>query len=214
MKHREIIAREGWGFIVFFAVLAMIPWYFNLYWLALLFLLLAAFSLFFFRNPERNIPSGKGDVVAPADGKVMDICTVNEDYYVQGEAIRVRIFLNLFNVHVNRMPVKGEVKWVKQISGKYLPAYKEEVGAENERNYVGIECDKGKILVVQITGLIARRLVCWVAPGQVLERGERLGLIRFGSCTEVYLPPGTQIVVKAGDTVKGGESIIAKFSAE
>lgn len=214
MKHKEFIAREGWVFIVFFALLAIIPWYFHVYWLTALCMLITIFCMFFFRNPERIVPSGRGEIVAPADGRVMDIAAVEEQYYVQGEAIRIRIFLNLFNVHVNRMPVKGEVNWVKQVSGKYLPAYKDEVGEENERNYVGIECDRGKILVVQITGLIARRLVCWVKPGQVLERGERLGLIRFGSCTEVYLPPGTRILVQAGDKVKGGESIIAKFSAE
>ena len=107
--------------------------------------------------------------------------------------------------------MSGKVSFVKQVTGQYLPAYKDEASFKNQRNYIGLETEFGKVMVVQITGLVARRLVCWVESGNVLQRGERFGLIRFGSCTEIYLPVETEVLVKTGDIVKGGESVIAKF---
>ncbi|MDD3364791.1 MAG: phosphatidylserine decarboxylase, partial [Syntrophomonas sp.] len=145
------------------------------------------------------------------DGRVMDIKTVVEENYVHAKTIRVRIFLSIFNVHINRSPIEGRVEWVNRVSGIYLPAYKDEVSDRNARNYVGIVTEWGKILVVQITGLIARRLVCWVQPGDTLKIGERFGLIRFGSCTEIYLPEDATILVQTGQKLKGGETVIARF---
>lgn len=214
MQHNEIIAREGWIFIIIALAIAAVLAVFHFYIPALIFAALTLFCIFFFRNPERIIPEGDEMVVSPADGKVMDVTTVNEELFIKGNAKRVRIFLSLFNVHINRAPVSGKVGFIKQVAGKFLPAYKDEVSFKNQRNYIGLETDFGRVLVVQITGLVARRLVCWVESGNVLQRGERFGLIRFGSCTEIYLPVETEILVKIGDSVKGGESVIAKFISD
>lgn len=210
--HKEIIAREGWIFVLFFLFVSAILYFFNVYTFAWIALLLTLFCMFFFRNPERQIPTGEGTVVSPADGRIMDIETIDESHYLHQPAIRVRIFLSLFNVHINRMPIDGEIEWVQKVPGQFLPAYKTEAGTVNARNYVGLSTRWGKILVVQITGIVARRLVCWVKPGDHLLTGERFGLIRFGSCTELYLPLESTILVQAGEKVKGGGTIIAKLS--
>jgi phosphatidylserine decarboxylase len=211
MDHSELVAQEGWPFIGLGIILAGL-----LYWLAgwpglITGGLITIFCVYFFRNPKRKIDNTTGTVVSPADGRVMDIMTVNEDNYLHSDAIRIRIFLSIFNVHINRTPLTGEVEWVKVVSGQYLPAYKDEVSTHNARNYVGLMTDWGKVLVVQITGLVARRLVCWVKPGDNLAIGERFGLIRFGSCTEVYLPKAVTVLVEPGQSVKGGETVIARF---
>jgi len=211
MKHQEIIAREGWIFIGFFAVLSGLLYYFFGMIGSLPAILLTVFSIFFFRNPPRTVPGERGMLVSPADGRVMDVVKVYEDNYLHGESVRVRIFLSIFNVHINRIPIRCSIDWVKRASGLYLPAYKDEAGTKNARNYIGFTTDWGKMLVVQVTGIVARRLVCWVEPGDVLETGERFGLIRFGSCTEIYLPPEAEIMVQEGQKVKGGETIIARF---
>ncbi len=211
MTHREIVAREGWPFIAFTIFLSA-ALYLTVSYIGLAVgLVLTIFCVYFFRNPERIIAGQKGMVVSPADGRVMDIKTVVEDNYVHAKTIRVRIFLSIFNVHINRSPIEGRVEWVNRVSGIYLPAYKDEVSDRNARNYLGIVTDWGKVLVVQITGLIARRLVCWVQPGDTLKIGERFGLIRFGSCTEIYLPEDTTILVQPGQKLKGGETVIARF---
>jgi phosphatidylserine decarboxylase len=121
---------------------------------------LTLFCVYFFRNPRRTITEQPGSIVSPADGRVMDIETVYEDNYLLAESQRVRIFLSIFNVHINRFPLTGQVEWVKRVSGLYLPAYKTEAGMKNARNYVGFVSEIGKILVVQVTGIVARRLVC------------------------------------------------------
>jgi len=211
MTHREFVAREGWPFIAFFIFLSG-ALYLTVSYIGLAVgLVLTIFSIYFFRNPERNIDGQKGIVVSPADGRVMDVKTVVEENYVHTKTIRVRIFLSIFNVHINRSPIDGRVEWVNRVSGLYLPAYKDEVSDKNARNYLGIVTDFGKILVVQITGLIARRLVCWVQPGDTLKIGERFGLIRFGSCTEIYLPENATILVQPGQKLKGGETVIARL---
>lgn len=210
-NHREPVAREGWIFVIFCLLISILLYYLAGYAGALIGLVFTIFCLFFFRNPERTIPSEKGVVVSPADGVIMDITTIAEDRYVQAKTQRVRIFLNIFNVHVNRNPITGKIEWVEKVAGEYLPAYKDEASYKNVRNYLGISTEWGRILVVQITGLIARRLVCWVKPGDTLQTGDRFGLIRFGSCTEIYLPEKVVINVKPGQKVKGGETVIARF---
>jgi len=211
MNHREPIAREGWPFVIFSALLTVLLYFLTGYGGAVIGLILTIFCTYFFRNPERVIPTGRGAVVAPADGVIMDITTMAEDRYMKGNTQRVRIFLNIFNVHVNRNPIAGKVEWVEKVAGEYLPAYKDEASTKNVRNYLGISTEWGRIMVVQITGLIARRLVCWVNPGDTMRTGDRFGLIRFGSCTEVYLPDQAAINVKPGQKVKGGETVIARF---
>ncbi len=211
MKHKEIIAVEGWVFIAVPALLSLFCFVISWKIAGVAFAMVSLFCLFFFRNPPRAIPQGKGLVISPADGKIMDITRVEEPLFMGGEVIKVRIFLSLFNVHINRMPIDGMVEGVHRVSGIFLPAYNIEASLKNQRNYIGISSDEGRLIVVQITGVIARRLVCWVTGGKSLSRGERLGLIRFGSCTELYLPCHADVQVTPGDRVRGGKSVIAKF---
>ena len=213
MKHEEIIVREGWMFIAIPALLSVVC--FLLHWIipGLVFAVLALFCLFIFRNPTRTIPQEAGVVVAPADGRVMDITRMEEPLFMNGEAVRISIFLSLFNVHINRMPVDGMIEIIQPVSGLYLPAYNVEAGSKSQRNYIGISSDVGRLIVVQITGAIARRLVCWAKVGQFMPRGERFGLFRVGACTEVYLPSHSDIQVAGGDKIRWGNSVIAKFQS-
>ena len=211
MNHKELVAREGWPFVLFCILISILLYFLAGYIGALIGLVLTVFCVFFFRNPKRNIPNGRGIVVSPADGQIMDITAMAEDRFINANTQRVRIFLNIFNVHINRNPIAGKVEWVEKVAGEYLPAYRDEASYKNVRNYLGISTEWGRIMVVQITGLIARRLVCWVHPGDTMQTGDRFGLIRFGSCTEVYLPEQAIINVKPGQKVKGGETVIARF---
>ncbi|MGS0764578.1 phosphatidylserine decarboxylase family protein [Syntrophomonas curvata] len=212
MPHNSIIAREGWPYIGLFAVLTVIlaisPYR---YYLPLP-LALAVFTTYFFRNPERITPQEEGLILAPADGKIIAVNEVWENEYFKADCIRVSIFLSLFNVHVNRIPLGGKVEWLYRSGSTYLPAYRSGAAATNVSNTVGILSAYGKIMVVQITGMIARRIVCWLQPGDTVAAGERFGLIKFGSCTQLYLPAEAEILVAPGDKVKGGETIIGRFS--
>ena len=167
---------------------------------------LLLFTLFFFRNPQRRCDAGEKDLLSPADGKVMQITDVPEESeYLLGPALKISIFLNLLNVHINRSPARGFVEHVRHKEGKFIPAYKSHASEINERNYLGILTGGGqKILLVQIVGLLARRVVCWSKAGDELGQGERFGLMRFGSCVEMYVPPDTVVYIKPGDQVRGG----------
>ncbi|MDD3022460.1 MAG: phosphatidylserine decarboxylase family protein [Syntrophomonadaceae bacterium] len=209
--HKSFIAREGWPIIASFAIISFLVYLSPFNKFSLIPLLLTLFCVYFFRNPERLIPTEQNMVLAPADGKILEINTVYEDQYLQSQTQQVRIFLSIFNVHVNRVPLAGTVEWVDKKGGLCLPAYKQEAGQLNAKNYVGLISDYGRILVIQITGLVARRIVCWAKPGDFMQTGERFGLIRFGSCTELYLPLNAKIEVVPGQKVKGGETIIARF---
>lgn len=172
---------------------------------------LMAFVTFFFRNPERRIPDDNTLVLSPADGKVMSVGEVYEDQFLNEPAIKVTIFLSVFDVHVNRSPIAGEITFQQYTCGRFRPAYKESASCENERHAIGLESPTMRILVTQIAGILARRIVSWVTLGSVLQTGERYGLIKFGSCTEVVVPQSVEIVVKKGDRVKGGETIIGRL---
>lgn len=210
MKIRYIAA-EGLPFIIFFALVAGIVWLTAGFYWAVLPLVLTFFCIFFFRDPERNYGFSENQVVSPADGVVMFIEEVYEDKFVQDKTVKISIFLSLFDVHINRIPVSGKVLDVKNEGGLFLPAYKKEAGDLNVRSYTVLESKWGKVVVAQITGLVARRIVNRAKVGDVFKTGERFGLIRFGSCTEVYLPCNANILVKEGQKVKGGETVIAEF---
>lgn len=168
--------------------------------------ILAAFFLWFFRDPERVIPSEPGAVVSPADGKVTSVATVRMD----GEAFKsISIFLNVFNVHVNRSPVSGIVRGARYEPGKYLNAMNPASAEQNERNTVTIEGDGHRVIFKQIAGLLARRIVFTKQVGDSVRRGERVGLIKFGSRTDVLIDPSAEVAVKVGENVKGGSSILA-----
>ncbi|MBW7996256.1 MAG: phosphatidylserine decarboxylase family protein [Candidatus Glassbacteria bacterium] len=180
--------------------------------LAVLFAVLSLFSLYFFRDPERPTPSGNNLVVCPADGKVLGIEQVDEPEFIGGPAEKLSIFMNVFDVHVNRAPLAGTVGYKNYRPGKFLNASLDKASVDNEAMSLGIESARhGKVLVRQIAGLIARRIVCRVETGDSLERGERFGLIRFGSRVEVFISPGVEWKVKQGDRVIAGETVLAEF---
>lgn len=169
-------------------------------------ILLAGFFLWFFRDPDRVIPSESGAVVSPADGKVTSIATVNVD----GETLKsISIFLNVFNVHVNRSPVSGVIRGAKYEAGKFLNAMNPASAEHNERNTVTIEGEGHRVIFKQIAGLLARRIVFTKKVGDGVRRGERVGLIKFGSRTDVLLDPSAEVAVKVGNNVTGGSTILA-----
>lgn len=192
----------GATYIIFNWPLAVIPGFFLI------------FSLYFFRNPERWADADPHDVLSPADGVVLCIENVEEPLYLKTQTVKISIFLNVFNVHVNRSPIRGRIEFIQYRAGKFLPAFKGHASEINERNYVGIRSADNpnwSVLVVQITGFVARRIVCWVKEGQNIMQGQRLGMIKFGSCTEIYLPAGTEILVARGQKVRGGETVLGRL---
>lgn len=160
----------------------------------------------FFRDPERVIPQTPGAVVSPADGRVHEI-------EMEAGCRRISIFLSVTDVHVNRAPHAGKVTEVIYKPGRFVPAYRSEASRENESNHVTIDCPDAVIGVKQIAGILARRIVCRVCPGDVLERGQRYGLIRFGSRTDLFLPADADVIAQIGDKVRGGETILANLKA-
>ncbi len=170
---------------------------------------LTLFVSWFFRNPARVVPEGAGLVVAPGDGKVIAIEEEFEPRYLKEKSLRITIFLNVFDVHINRIPCEGTIEDVQYQPGLFLVASKPEATVKNEQNALMIKTASGvKVLCVQVAGLIARRIVCWVSPKDRAIRGERYGLIRFGSRMDTFLPLGTNVRVAVGDRVKGGETIL------
>jgi len=168
--------------------------------------LLAAFFLWFFRDPERSVPTAEGAVVSPADGKVTDVSLIQVD---GSPRQRISIFLNVFNVHVNRSPISGVIRDVRYQKGKYLNAMNEQSAADNEQNIVTVEGDGQTVIFKQIAGLLARRIVFTKKAGDTVARGERVGLIKFGSRVDVVLEPGARVRVKVGDVLKGASSVLA-----
>ena len=206
------IAKEGYPFILtgvaLTAVAVVAGWRFASGALGLAALAIAGF----FRDPERRIPTGEGLVVSPADGRVVSIANVSSGSRFPDAATRVSIFLSPLDVHINRMPVAGRVEEVRYQPGKFLPAYKKEASEWNEQNSLKVIDPQERFFgVVQIAGVLARRIVCWVKPGDTLERGDRFGLIMFGSRTDLYLPRGCNLEVSEGQKVKGGETIVGRF---
>jgi len=169
-------------------------------------LLLAAFFLWFFRDPERRIPAVQGAIVSPADGKVTDISLVQENGQCR---TRISIFLSVFDVHVNRSPVSGVIEEIRYQQGKFVNAMSAASAEQNEQNIVTIRSDAGMVVMKQIAGLLARRIVFTKKVGDQLERGERVGLIKFGSRTDVVFPADAEMKVRVGDHVKGGSTVLA-----
>lgn len=208
---RTPIVKEGYPFILGSLVLTFLVWYFIHPIVAVLPAVLTAFFMFFFRNPRRNIPQGENILVSPADGTVMEVSYVHYDEFLKTEGKKVVIFLSVFNVHVNRSPMAGEIKYQNYSCGNFAPAYKKGVGFENERHMIGLKKNDFRITVTQIAGLLARRIVSWVTLNDRLTKGELYGMIKFGSCTEVVVPKNVELLVKKGDKVVGGETIIGRI---
>ncbi|MBT5764669.1 MAG: phosphatidylserine decarboxylase family protein [Nitrospina sp.] len=201
------IAKEGYIFILPLAVLTGIFWALSWLWAVGLFGGLFLFVTWFFRDPERNIPEDPNAIVSPGDGKVVEIIQ-EKDPLLDEAYTRVSIFLNVFNVHVNRVPIAGRIQATRYNPGKFLNAASHKASLDNEQSAILLNNGRVTILVKQIAGLIARRIVCWAKEGDEYQRGQRYGLIRFGSRMDVFLPEGTDIKVAIGDIVHGGSSII------
>lgn len=177
----------------------------------LLWVLLLEF-FYFFRDPDRFIPQEPRVIVAPADGKIINIQGMKEESFLKGEYVRVSIFMNIFSVHVNRAPISGQIEYVKYHPGKFISAFKEKASLDNEQVLIGINGGEDKrefkVLVKLIAGLIARRIVLWKGEGDKLSKGERISLIKFGSRVDLYVPSGVELKVKEGNWVKAGETVI------
>lgn len=205
-------AKEGFPFIGAAAGITLIAWWLGWIPVAVVGAMLTLFVSWFFRNPPRRVPQGPGLVVAPGDGVVLAVEEEFEPRYLKDRAIRISIFLNVFDVHINRMPCEGIVENVQYQPGLFLVASKPHATVKNEQNAVMIKTVEGaKVLCVQVAGLIARRIVCWVNPKDRAVRGERYGLIRFGSRMDTYLPVGTAIRIAVGTRVTGGETILGEL---
>ncbi|MCX8065374.1 MAG: phosphatidylserine decarboxylase family protein [Candidatus Hydrogenedentes bacterium] len=167
--------------------------------------------LAFFRDFPRKISAGDREFVSPADGKIVEIDTANEDDLYGGRCVKIAIFMSVFNAHVNRSPFRGVVKKVLYKKGKFINAMMPEAGKQNESNTIWLETERGAIIIKQIAGLIARRIVCNLSEGEYLEVGEKFGMIKFGSRVELLLPPEVELYVKLGDKVFAGTSILGRF---
>jgi phosphatidylserine decarboxylase len=212
-------AREGYLFIGIAAVaaasafaLALARRSWTLWLLAVVVTIIALWVAYFFRDPERKGERGTHLVVAPADGRLIMMTEVNEPSFIQGPAIRMSIFMNVFNVHVNRYPVDGVVRYVHYNKGKFFNAATEKSSIENEQMSVGIESGRNRILVRQIAGLIARRIVTYSRVGETVHQGDRMGIIRFGSRVDVFVPPNARIRAKVGDLTTAGVTVVAKLA--
>ncbi|MCR4300246.1 MAG: phosphatidylserine decarboxylase [Sulfuricaulis sp.] len=207
-----ILAREGWWHMMLATSAAVAVHYFAGPAWALPFWIALVFIVQFFRDPPRRIPDAPGAVICPADGKVIALGEV-EDPYLKRPAQRVSVFMNVFNVHSNRSPVAGIVKQAWYSKGRFINASFDKSSLDNERNALWIRTDAGQdIVVVQVAGLMARRILCYVQSGGRMARGERYGFIRFGSRVDVYLPRDAHFEVTLGDSVKGGADVIARFA--
>ncbi len=201
------IAKEGYMFILPLAVLTGIFWALSWFWVTGLFVGLFLFVTWFFRDPERSIPEDPNAIVSPGDGKIVEIIS-EKDPLLDEAYTRVSIFLNVFNVHVNRVPISGKIQATRYNPGKFFNAASHKASLDNEQSAILLNNGHVTILVKQIAGLIARRIVCWAEEGDEYQRGQRFGLIRFGSRVDIFLPEGTDIKVEIGDIVSGGSSII------
>jgi phosphatidylserine decarboxylase len=175
-------------------------------------LALSIFIVSFFRDPERQIPTAPGLVVSPADGRVIRIAAVQDDRFLRGAATVVSIFMSPLNVHVNRVPAGGHVLDVRYHRGKYFRAFADKASLDNEQNAIVMEDEQGRrFCYVQIAGFLARRIVCYLTAGMQVDRGQRCGMIMFGSRVDLYLPPSVQVHVRVGDRTRGGETVIAAW---
>ncbi|MGH1362430.1 MAG: phosphatidylserine decarboxylase family protein [Calditrichia bacterium] len=217
-----MVAKDGMGLVIgSFVLLALVfglNYFFphaitsTLVWILAVFVV---FNLYFFRDPNRRAPKNELAVIAPGDGKVVDVTHVTEPEYFNNKVQRISIFLSVFNVHVNRSPISGTVDYFAYHPGKFLAAFKEKASIDNEQTAIGISMQSGqRVLFKQIAGLIARRIICNLKEGQWTNAGERMGMIRYGSRVDVFVPFDAKIQVKVGQKVRAGESILATFPDE
>ena len=212
------MAKEGLSFILPVSIFSLVlfllfVWLGNIISLlgAIIFFIFGMFFLFFFRDPEREVPEGENLILAPADGKVILIKPLENLEFMGGGGTLVSVFMSVFDVHVNRVPISGVVKYFKYNPGKFLPAFKDKASSENEQTELGLENEHGKVVLKQIAGIIARRIVCKLKQGDLVKAGDRFGLIKLGSRLDLFLPENVQIKVKLDHKVRAGETIIGVF---
>jgi phosphatidylserine decarboxylase len=202
------IAPEGYPFIAVFFVLTVIAVFvFGPRW-AVIPLVLTLFMVYFFRDPERDVPPALG-YISPADGRVVLVEHGREDQYLKDDVLQISIFMSPLNVHVNRAPCDGEIVEIQHTPGSFKAAYRKEASWKNENTAMHLRCTGGDVLVRQVAGFLARRTVNRMKPGEKLSRGERFGMIKFSSRVDLYMPPGAEPKVQIGDHVKAGETILA-----
>ena len=204
------IVRQGYPFITAALVLAVVCFIAFGIHIAVIPLVLACYFAYFFRNPDREVVQDTSLLYSPADGTVMDVSEFYDEEFLNAKAKKVTIFLSVFNVHVNRSPAEGTIKFQRYTVGEFLPAFNRKAAFENERFAMGIENGRMKILVIQIAGILARRIDNWVNLGNHLDQGEVYGMIKFGSCTELVVPEEVEILCKKGDKVKGGITVLGR----
>lgn len=212
LKPKVPIAYEGYPFIAIAAFLAVIFAIVETYCLLTIALLTTAFITYFFRDPERFTPDLEDSVISPADGKIIVIDKTDDELFTGQKAVKVSIFMNVFNVHVNRVPIDGTVDKIIYKPGKFYSADSTQGAEHNEYCSTVMTTQKGqKLAFVQVAGLIARRIVCWLEPKDNIKTGRRFGLIRFGSRVDLYLPESAEINVQIGQKVKAGETVLASL---
>jgi phosphatidylserine decarboxylase len=202
------MVRDGYKFAMPPLVLGLTALAFGWRWSGAILFLLGAFVVYFFRDPERKIPSDPSAVVSPADGRVMEV--VDEELGGR-RGRRISIFLAIWNVHVNRAPAAGRIERVEYRRGRFYAAMRSRASIENEQNVIYLATERGEIVFKQIAGWVARRVVCWKRPAETVRIGERIGLIRFGSRMDLWLPEGVEIAVAPGEHVAGGSSVVARW---
>jgi phosphatidylserine decarboxylase len=207
------VASAGYPFIFTSVFVTIVFALLGLTTLTLIGLASSLFICYFFRDPDRVVPNFKGAVISPADGKIISAGPVGSSRFYEGSCIKVSIFMSIFNVHVNRIPHEGHVKTISYYPGKFFSANLDKASRDNEHNAVTLETEEGQtICTVQIAGLIARRIICKIQKGDIVARGQRFGLICFGSRLDVYLPPDTNLKVTVGDRVKAGTSVLGDLT--
>ena len=207
----KVLVKEGLPTLLVLIVITLIL-YLVYPWLVVIGVGLIVFVLYFFRDPVRHISKDESLILAPADGLVINVEEVEETDYLKERAILVSIFMSPFDVHVNRSPIQGTVDHIEYRKGRFISATKPESHDVNEKNFIGITNGKRKILVVQIAGIMARRIVNWTKMKQNVDQGEKIGMIKFSSGTQLFLPQSTEILVRKGDKIQAGKTIIGRFS--
>ncbi len=208
------IIKDGYPFIITCLLAAAIVYYFfGVAWAVIPFVLGLYFA-YFFRDFHRSMPYDPNILYSPADGTVMGVEEIFDEEYLNEPALKLTIFLSVFNVHTNRSPLDGEIKYQRYTCGQFVPAYEKSASFENERHAIGIDNGKMRFLVIQVAGLLARRIVSWVTVGHQLKQGETYGMIKFGSSTELIVPRNVEITVKKGQTVVGGVTVVGRIKAE
>lgn len=212
------MAKEGLGIIFLSLILTIILFLLSVLTrskivsgITVLFLIITLFVIFFFRDPERKMPEGEGIVLSPADGRIVELSTFAGNDFLGSGGTKVAIFLSAFNVHVNRNPISGDVKYLRYSSGSFKAAFQEKASSENEQNELGLESEQVKLVLKQIAGAIARRIVCRIREGDQVKIGERFGMIKFGSRVELFLPDKVKVSVKLNQKVRAGETIIGTY---